>query len=138
MIMHPYLPYSQKFLIAQRKFHTPLLSWVKFLSCEHLILFHVNHYIEPMAIITAWVKFYSINACNARVAALNKSFVQQNISESAVWYRATIFLSITACSRISPSQNACVVCCGESASMKFDRSLGEWQIWQREGLGITQ
>ena len=126
MIMYPYLQYSQKFLIAQRKFHfffTPLLSWVKFLSCEHLILFHVNHYIEPMAIITAWVKFYSINACNARVAALNKSFVQRNISESAVWYRATIFLSITACCRISPSQNACVVCRGESASMEL---IGLW------------
>ena len=107
----------------ERNFHffIPLLSWTKFLSHKYF-----NHYIDRMG------KILSANACNARVAGLDKSFVQRNIS--AVRYRATIFLSVTACCRISPSQNACVVCRGESASMKL---IGLW-VNVRSGRGKAQ
>ena len=52
-----------------------------------IFLSHVNDYIEPMVIVTAWAKFYSAkHFCNARVAGLGwVHFFLSSEKFSAVW-----------------------------------------------------
>lgn len=65
------------------------------------LLSHLNDYLEPMAIVTAWVKIYVKYFCNARVGEL---FVQQKFL--FVQYTMSCILAIA-----DVYMDVCLECC---------------------------